>query len=82
MPEANERLSKLGEARRTIEETLVVMVQIEKRQSEMVKIQAESAERHEAWLTKHETSMQEFDAKPNALIDIVSRQQGGMESRP
>jgi hypothetical protein len=26
--------------------------------------------------------MQEFDEKLNALIDIVSRMQGGMEARP
>jgi hypothetical protein len=30
---------------------------------------------------RHELKMAEFDDKLNALIDMISRQQGGMESR-
>jgi hypothetical protein len=36
----------------------------------------------EAAMRLHAQKMNEFDEKLNALIDIVGKMQGGMESRP
>ncbi len=70
-----ERLTKLEEARKEIEDALVVMAHLESKSAARIKEHAE-------FIAGHQTAMQEFDGKLNALIDIVGRMQGGMESHP
>jgi 4-alpha-glucanotransferase len=43
---------------------------------------AEFMASQEAAMRLHAQKMNEFDEKLNALIDIVGKMQGGMESRP
>ena len=45
-------------------------------------IHAEFIASQEAAMRLHAQKMNEFDEKLNALIDIVGKMQGGMESRP
>ena len=70
-----ERIARLEAARKEMEDALVVMAHLESKSAARIKEHAE-------FIASHEAAMQEFDGKLNALIDIVSRMQGGMESRP
>lgn len=82
MADMEERVSRLEAARKEMEDALVVMAHLESKSAARIKEHAEFIARHEEWWDKHQIAMQEFDDKLNALIAIVSRQQGGMESRP
>ncbi len=53
MPDTNERLDKLEEARRIIEDNLIVMAHLEARQSEMLK-------EHPIFLAEHNKTMKEI----------------------
>jgi hypothetical protein len=88
MADLNERVSKLETARKEMEEAMVVMAHLEARSASRIKEHAEFLAAHEtamresdSKLAAHTIAMTEFDSKLNALIDIVSRMQGGMESR-
>jgi hypothetical protein len=74
MPDTNERITKLEELASIMQDNLIVMAHLEKRQGEMLLS-------HSNFIAKHETMMQEFDGKMNALIDIIARMQGGMEAQ-
>jgi hypothetical protein len=74
------RLSKLEAARKEMEDALVVMAHLETKSSARIKEHAEYISFLEAADKRHVIKMAEFDVKLNALIDIIGRQQGGMES--
>jgi hypothetical protein len=83
-----QRLSKLEQARKEIEDALVVMAHLETKSSARIKEHAEFIARHQDHIefmqaadARHSVKMAEFDDKLNALIDMISRQQGGIESR-
>ena len=66
----------------------MVMVHLETKAAARVKEHAEFIAEHEAlvrshavFVARHEQAIQEMDEKLNALIDVVGRRQGGMESR-
>ena len=61
-----------------MEDTLVVMAHLESKSAARMK---EHAEFLVAMDKRHELKMAEFDDKLNALIDMIGRQQGGIESR-
>jgi len=75
MAETNyeERISRLESARKEMEDTLVVMAHLESKASERIK-------EHAQFIAYHQSAMREFDDKLNALINIVGRMQGGIES--
>jgi hypothetical protein len=73
-----QRLGRLEAARREMEDTLVVMAHLESKSAARMK---EHAEFLVAMDKRHELKMAEFDDKLNALIDMIGRQQGGIESR-
>src|SRR5271165_5324340 len=91
-----ERLGRLEAARKEMEDALVVMAHLESKSAARIKEHAEFIAEHEATLRshsrfiasqeaawrKHTEAMSEFDEKLNALIDIVGKMQGGMETRP
>jgi len=58
-----------------LEDAMLVQAHLEKGLASQLKDHAE-------FLAHHRQAMYEFDEKLNALIDIVGRMQGGMESRP
>lgn len=81
-----ERIGKLETARREMEDALVVMAHLETKSAARIKEHAQFIADHQAAmksfdrnLQSHAASMLEFDGKLNALIDIVSRIQGGIE---
>ncbi len=51
-------------------------------QAHLAKSRAERAKEHAEFIAGHRQAIREIDEKLNALIDIVGRMQGGMESRP
>jgi hypothetical protein len=72
-----------------LEDAMIVQAHLEKSMSSRLKEHAELIADHhdfiksqQAALSLHTQKMGEFDEKLNALIDIISRMQGGMESRP
>jgi hypothetical protein len=91
-----ERLRKLEAARKDMEDTMIVMAHLESKAGARIKEHAEFIADHEdamrrhdkaitsldAYTEAHRISMQEFDEKLNALIEIVGRMQGGIESHP
>jgi len=78
-----------------LEDAMVVQAHLEKSMSARLKEHADLIASHheliashldfikeqEAAMSRHTQKMSEFDDKLNALIDIVARMQGGMESR-
>ncbi len=83
-----ERIAKLEAARREIEDAFIVMAHLETKAAARVKEHAEFVAEHEAlvlshaaFVAKHDQAIQEMDEKLYALIDVVGRMQGGMESR-
>jgi len=90
------RLTRLEAARKELEDSFIVMTHLETKAAARVKEHAEFIADHEtairshaefmagqeAAMKLHTQKMNEFDDKLNALIDIVSRMQGGMETRP
>jgi uncharacterized coiled-coil protein SlyX len=70
-----QRLVKLEAARKELEDSFIVMAHLETKAAARVKEHAE-------FLVGHQQAIQEIDAKLNALIDIVGKMQGGIESRP
>jgi hypothetical protein len=76
-----QRISRLEAARKDIEDTLVVMAYLESKAGERIKEHAEFIASEEASMRRHTIRMDEFDDKLNALIKIVSRMQGGIESQ-
>jgi chromosome segregation ATPase len=91
-----ERIARLEAARKEMEDAMIVMAHLETKSSARVKEHAEfiadhelrikeHAEfiaRHEEFVAYHEQIIREIDDKLNALIAVVSRMQGGIESRP
>jgi len=72
-----------------LEDAMVVQAHLEKSMSARLKEHADLIASHhdfieteESAMRKHTQKMSEFDEKLNALVDVVSRMQGGMESRP
>jgi len=90
------RIARLEAARKELEDAFIVMTHLETKAAARVKEHAEFIAEHEARLRSHSEfiasqeaamhlhaqKMNEFDEKLNALIDVVGRMQGGMESRP
>lgn len=58
-----------------LEDAMVVQAHLEKGLAERTKERAE-------FIARHQQAIREIDEKLNALIDIVGKMQGGMESRP
>ena len=70
-----ERKARLEAARRELEDSFIVMAHLETKSAARVKEHAE-------FIACHEQVIREIDDKLNALIDVVARMQGGIESRP
>ncbi len=70
-----ERIARLGAARRELEDSFIVMAHLETKS-------AARAKEHAEFIAHHEQVIREIDDKLNALIDVVARMQGGIESRP
>ena len=70
-----ERKARLEAARREPEDSFIVMAHLETKSAARVKEHAE-------FIARHEQVIREIDDKLNALIDVVGRMQGGIESRP
>lgn len=68
-----ERITRLEAARKEMEDAMVVMAHLESKSAARIKEHAE-------FIASHQAAMLEFDGKLNALIDIVGRMQGGIES--
>ena len=91
-----QRSARPEAARRELEDSFIVMTHPETKAAARVREHAEFLANHEqlieshakfiaseqAVMEVHNQKMSEFDDKLNALIAIVSRMQGGMESRP
>jgi hypothetical protein len=82
------RIKRLEDARRELEDSFIVMTHLETKASARIREHAEFIAAHETamqqfdkLLISHRTAMSEFDDKLNALIDMIGRQQGGLESR-
>lgn len=75
------RIGKLEAARKEMEDALVVMAHLEAKSASRVKEHAEYISFLEEADKRHAVKMAEFDDKLNALIDMIGRQQGGIESR-
>lgn len=75
-----ERIAKLEAARKEIEDVLLVMAHLESKSADRIKEHAHFIADQEASMRRHSVRMDEFDDKLNALIDMISRQPGGMES--
>jgi hypothetical protein len=73
-----ERLKKLKAARKEMDDTLIVMAHLESKSAGLLKGHAEFLV---AMDKRHEIKMAEFDDKLNVLIDMIGRQQDGIESR-
>jgi uncharacterized coiled-coil protein SlyX len=69
------RISRLEAARRELEDSFVVMTHLETKAAARVKEHAE-------FIAGHQQAIREMDEKLNALIDIIGKMQGGLESRP
>ena len=70
-----------------LEDAMVVQAHLEKRASERIKEHAqlladhdEGLRRHEGFRHQHEEWMKHFDAKLDALTDIIMRREGGPEA--
>jgi len=77
-----ERIARLEAARKEMEDALIVMAHLETRSSARIKEHAEFIARHEEFVAYHEQIIREIDDKLNALIAVVSKMQGGIESHP
>jgi len=64
-----------------LEDAMLVQAHLEKGLASQLKQHAEFMADQQSAMTLHTQKMSEFDDKLNALIDVVSRMQGGMESR-
>lgn len=73
MDDHEERLRRLEAVRREMEDTLVVMAHLESKSAARIKD-------HVQFISDHQAAMLEIDGKLNALINIVGRMQGGIES--
>lgn len=80
LDEHEERLGRLEAARKEMEDALVVMAHLEAKSASRIKEHAEYISFLEAADIRHSIKMAEFDDKLNALIDMMGRQQGGIES--
>jgi len=69
-----DRIARLEAARKELEESFIVMAHLETKSAARVKEHAE-------FIARHEQVIREIDDKLNALIDVVGKMQGGMESR-
>jgi hypothetical protein len=76
-----ERIAKLEAARRELEDSFIVMAHLETKSAARIKEHAEFIAEEEAAMRLHTYKMSEFDDKLNALLDIIGKRQGGMESR-
>jgi len=70
-----ERISRLEAARKELEDSFIVMAHLETKSAARLKEHAE-------FIAHHEQVIREIDDKLNALIDVVAKMQGGIESRP
>jgi hypothetical protein len=65
-----------------LEDAMLVQAHLEKRMAERLKEHAQFLADQQSAMQLHTQKMSEFDDKLNALIDIVGKMQGGMETRP
>jgi hypothetical protein len=73
------RVSTLEKARKELEDAMLVHAVLEAKSAARLKEHAEFIARHEAFHSRHEMMMAEFDEKLNALIDIIMKRNGGPE---
>jgi hypothetical protein len=78
----SERLTAVEQTPKNIQATQAILSQLALHAADRAREHEQRQKEHEEWLKRHEIAMQEFDGKLNALIDIISRNQGGMEARP
>jgi hypothetical protein len=64
-----------------LEDSFIVMARLETKSASRIREHAEFIAGQEAAMRLHTQRMSEFDEKLNALINIVGKMQGGMESR-
>jgi hypothetical protein len=77
-----QRITLLEAARKELEDAFIVMTHLETKAAARIREHAEFIASEEAAMKLHRQKMSEFDDKLNALIDIVAKMQGGMETRP
>jgi hypothetical protein len=65
-----------------LEDAMLVQTHLEKGMAERLKEHAQFLVDQQAAMQLHTQKMSNFDDKLNALIDIVGKMQGGMETRP
>jgi galactokinase/mevalonate kinase-like predicted kinase len=59
------------QAIKELQDTLVVVTEIQRRQAAVQRDQAEAIVQHDQWLAQHRQTMAEMDEKLGALITIV-----------
>ncbi len=67
------RVTTLEKARKELEDAMLVHAVLETKSAARMKEHAEFIGRHEAYNSRHEMMMAEFDHKLDALIDIMRR---------
>jgi chromosome segregation ATPase len=65
------RISKLEQARKEMEDALLVMAQLETRQSQLTRELAENAERDRARIERAERRNEETDARISQLVSAI-----------
>jgi len=80
--DVEQRLQALERARRELEDSFIVMTQLETRMSQVLRQQAEALDMQGSRLKHIETGLAEATDKINFLIDREMRREGGPESGP
>jgi hypothetical protein len=75
------RATTLEKARKELEDAMLVHAVLEAQSAARIKEHAEFIARHEAFNSRHEIMMAEFDGKLNALIEIIMKRNGGPEAQ-
>ena len=75
------RVGALEKARREMEDTLVLLVEIETRMSHLLREQAEAIATHAPRLNRAELLLTEMADKVNFLIDREMHREGGPETQ-
>jgi uncharacterized coiled-coil protein SlyX len=70
-----DRIARLEAARKELEDSFIIMTHLETKSAARMKEHAE-------FIAQHQQVIREIDEKLNALIDVVGKMQGGIESRP
>lgn len=75
------RVTTLEKARKELEDAMLVHAVLEAKSAARIKEHAEFIARHEAFKSRHEMMMAEFDDKVNALIDVIMKRNGAPDAQ-